>query len=379
MAVAAESVSALSVAVPESSTRARFIALWLLIGAIAAVVCSFVWPSAHIEGNAAVGIEAEYLPVGIDSFYHARRILDTVENPSAFSHAEPKIHVPEGSLLPWPWGYDYAMAWTVKAAQAVGIPGPPILILIWIPVVAVFASVGLTMLLARQLSLSLWSASLAGLCVALSPLTQILHGVGMIDHHYGEYILVLATVTFGLRWFAAPEQVSRAIVLGFILGAAPAIHNGLFILQLPVLATAVVLWVQGIRLPRRAAIAFAVSLVGTTLAILLPSLPFRLGKFEFYLLSWFHLYAAAGTGIAMILMSRFENTRRGTAILAGGALVLLLPVIAQIALAGAFLTGHIARLDAIQEMFSPMRIVRTAGPWAVSGLYSALLWLLPLT
>ena len=29
-----------------------------------------------------------------------------------------KIHAPEGSLLAWPWGYDYVMAWIVQAAQA---------------------------------------------------------------------------------------------------------------------------------------------------------------------------------------------------------------------------------------------------------------------
>ena len=49
---------------------------------------------------------------------------------------------------------------------------------------------------------------------ALSPLTQYLHGVGQIDHHFAEYIFVLATIACGLRWFARPEDTQAAIVAG---------------------------------------------------------------------------------------------------------------------------------------------------------------------
>ena len=170
----------------------------MLVASIAVGACALSWPSAHIAANAAVGLEAEYLPVSIDSFYHARRILDTAADPASFYQFDAKIHAPEGSLLPWPWGYDYAMGWIVRTGHLLGVPGPPILILIWVPVAAVLLTVGLMMLLARQLSLSLWSTTIAGLSVAVSPLTQLLHGVGMIDHHYAEYIFVLAALTFAL-------------------------------------------------------------------------------------------------------------------------------------------------------------------------------------
>jgi asparagine N-glycosylation enzyme membrane subunit Stt3 len=99
----------------DRSARLRFIGLWLLIGAIAAGACALKWPAAHFGD--------EVLPVGNDSFYHARRILDTVADPASFYEFDPKIHAPEGSLLVWPWGYDYAMAWVVKAAQAIGVRG----------------------------------------------------------------------------------------------------------------------------------------------------------------------------------------------------------------------------------------------------------------
>ena len=151
------------------------------------------------------------------------------------------------------------------------------------------------MLLARQLSLSLWSTTIAGLSVAAVAPDAAAPRRGNVDHHYAEYIFVLAALTFALRWLRSPERSSRAITLGCILGMAPCVHNGLFILQLPLLATVSILWAQGIR-----------SRVGpwpilrllsslTTIAILLPSLAFRLGRFEFYTLSWFHLYVAVGT------------------------------------------------------------------------------------
>jgi asparagine N-glycosylation enzyme membrane subunit Stt3 len=274
----------------------------LLVGVVAAAVCSLYWPAVHFSD--------EYLPFGNDAFYHARRILDTVANPAAFYQFDPKIHAPEGSLLTWPWGYDYAMAWLVKGGLALGLATDPMAILIWLPVVAVFASIGLLMLIARRLSLSPGLIVIAGLAAALSPLTQYLHAVGQIDHHFAEYIFVLAMVACGLRWFARPDDAKHAIILGVVLGAAPNINNGLFILQVPLLATLLVLWLQGTRIPVRATLAFAGALLLTTLSILIPSLPFRLGLFEFYTLSWFHLYVAAGSAVVALALAALPRTPR---------------------------------------------------------------------
>src|SRR4051794_7151927 len=111
------------------SPRMRFASLWLLIGAIAAVVCCLHWSTAHLG--------TESLPVGNDSFYHARRMIDTALNPGGFYEFDPRIHAPEGSLLTWPWGYDYAMGWLGRLAIIAGITAQPIDFLIWIPVITV--------------------------------------------------------------------------------------------------------------------------------------------------------------------------------------------------------------------------------------------------
>lgn len=354
------------------SERQRFAGLWLLWSLVAALACCVSWKAVHVDGG--------YLPISNDSFYHARRILDTAADPSAFYEFDPKIHAPEGSLLCWPWGYDYALGWLVRIAGAVGVPGPPIAFLVWVPVAAVFVSIGLMMLIARRLSMSLWSTSLAALCVALSPLTTILHGVGMIDHHYAEYIFVLATLASGLARFTTPESTKAAVTLGVTLGLAPVVHNGSFILQIPVLLTLLLYWLQGQRMPWRSTVTFCAALLGTTLLILIPSLPARLGHFEFYTLSWFHLYVAAGTSVFAVLFSRLPRTGRSLVILTVAGIVLLAPLARQVLLAHAFLVGTISRLDAILEMHSPLRLTnQMGGLWIVPALYSLTIYLTPLT
>jgi hypothetical protein len=352
--------------------RLKFVAWWLAIGLIAVGACSLKWSAAYLGD--------EIVPVGNDSFYHARRILDAVANPAAFYQFDPKIHAPEGSLLTWPWMYDYGMAWLVKAASALGIPGSPLQILIWIPVAAVFLSVGLIMLIARRLGLSLVFTVLAGFAVALSPLTQFLQSVGQIDHHFAEYLSILATIACGLKWLQQPQDRGAAVVLGIVLGLAPGTNNGQFILQLPIVLTLALLWLQNTRMPTRTTLYFGGALLATTLALLLPSLPFRLGYFEFYTLSWFHLYVAAGTAIAAVAMAYLPKSNRNLGILALVAVVLLLPLAHQIVRAGVFLTGKSTRLETIVEMMPPLSLARSlGGRMDLTLTYSLLVWLTPLT
>src|SRR5687767_14341670 len=94
------------------------LAIWAAISVVAVVSCSLNLAAAHIG--------SEYFPVGHDGFYHARRILDTVANPAGFYEFDPKIHAPEGSLLVWPWGYDYLMAIVVRVGLALGLSAEPI-------------------------------------------------------------------------------------------------------------------------------------------------------------------------------------------------------------------------------------------------------------
>jgi hypothetical protein len=347
------------------------LAIWLVAGAIAAFSCALAGSAARLG--------SEYVPVGNDSFYHARRILDAVADPAAFYQFDAKIHAPEGSLLVWPWGYDYAMAALVRLGLAVGISDDPLAILLWIPVVAVFLSVGLIVAIARRLELTNWPTALAALCTALATTTQLLHGVGAIDHHYAEMIFLLASIGGGLAWLRNPESRLHAAALALTLGVAPAIHNGLFILQLPLLATLFAFWLQGNRLPQRTSLVFAVALVIATLATSIPSLSLRMGRFEFYTLSWFHPYVAGCTAVAVTLMSRLKPTRTGVVVLLVSSAALLVPVIGEIATAQTFLAGMNQDLEQIGEMRSPALTAMALGNQFVTRVYSYLIYLAPLT
>jgi len=349
----------------------KLIAIWLVASVLAAISCSLNLPATQLNG--------ESLPMGNDSFYHARRILDTVQDPGSFYQFDSKIHAPEGSLLVWPWGYDYAMAMIVRGAMAVGISAEPIEILVWIPVATVLISIALMIIIARQLGLSPALTALAALCLGLSPTTQLLHSVSAIDHHSAEFIFILATLVTGLAWLRQPDNQTRALALAVVLGLAPAVHNGLFIVQLPLLVTLFVMWLQGRNMPARNSLMFGIGLLVTTFAILLPSLPFRMGHFEFYTLSWFHLYIAMCTAVTVTLLSRLKPTRVGIAILLAVSAVLLIPIIAEVAIARSFLAGMPKILQMIGEMMPPLRAAQVYGMAFISNYYSYLIWVVPLT
>lgn len=344
--------------------------IWLAVSCIAALSCSL--------GRSASHVGDVYFPFGVDSFYHAVRILDAVHDPASFYEFDPKIHAPEGSLLVWPWGYDYALAKLVRGAMAVGLGTDPLMILLWTPVAAVFVGVGLLMLVGRRAGLGDWGTALAGLCMALSSSTQLLYTFGQIDHHFAEHICILASLAAGLSWFKSSSAAS-GIALGVTFSMALAIHNALFILQVPFLATVLILWLQGQRPELRPTIAFVAALLGAALAVLLPSQPFQEGRFEFYYLSWFHLYIVVCTALVMVLLTWLQPTRRNIGALAVVAALLIAPLINQISYARSFVDGSLDMLSVILEMRSPLQMVRDGELAELISFYSALFFLAPFT
>ena len=348
------------------------VVIWLIASVIAVLSCSLFFYATQLNG--------ESVPLGNDSFYHARRILDAVRDPTAFYQFDTKIHAPEGSLLTWPWGYDYLMAHVVRLGLALGLSSDPMAILIWVPTAAVPIAIALLIVVARRLGLSTWPTALAALCLALATTTQFLFGTGQIDHHYAEMIMVLAALAAGLSWCATPNDRWAAARLAAVLGIAPAIHNGLFILQVPILAVLFVRWLQRKTPERRALLGFAVVLGAATVLILVPSTAFRSGRFEFYTLSWFHGYVALCTALLVTFFAVFARGRRTLLTLGFLAVVALLPILDQARLAGTFVTGTIKWLAVIAEMKSPVDAAFTHdGALIITQVYSALIWLAPVT
>ena len=348
----------------------RLLLIWVFASAIAFAM-QLNWMSATYAPDG-------FVPVGNDAFYHARRIIDTARDPGAFYEFDPHIHAPEGSLLTWPWGYDFAMGMLLRAGTGLGMAADPMEFLAYVPPFAVLVTIALTLVIGVTLGLSYWGCMLLALCVALSPLTQGMHSIGSIDHHYAEYLAILAFVAAALRWMKQPGSSVNAAVTAIVLGTAPAIHNGLFALQVPLLAAVGVCWLRGDRLPADTVVVFGLTLVAATLAILLPSLPFRLGMSEFYLLSWFHLYVASCTAIAMGFFAHYAVSTRSVLRLLALAALLSTPLLHDLVLAGSFVGKEADALQNIQEARSVLNLYQERGFFGVSYIYSSLIFLVPI-
>jgi len=345
------------------------VVLWLGGSALAFLLCMY-----DLSGTLVQGV---FLPTDQDSFYHARRILDAVPNPLQMYQFDPRIHAPEGSWVTWPWAYDMMMAFIAKALMTVTGVQDPRSVLAFVAPAWVFVNIALLIGVSKRLQLSLALQAIAVFCFAASTLTRTLHRVGMLDHHYIEQTFVLAMIFLGLGWFQKIGDQRRAALLGFALGIAPAFHNGLFILQLPLLITLLCLWWLGRPLPMLATRALAFALVLTTTVFLLPSEPFREGMFSFYLHSWFHLYIAVCSAVVCLFFAKVRRSPKAAVALLCVGVVLAIPMLSQLLEGGNFLLARIMEYDKIGETQSIAQWVANRGVNYISRIYSYLLWLLP--
>lgn len=345
--------------------------IWIS-GSFVAVLLALNFLPAAYDGNS-------YVPVGNDSFYHARRILDAVADPGHYYEFDPKIHAPEGSLLTWPWAYDLGVSYIVRGVLATGLARDPMAVLDFVPVAAAPIAIALMLAICVQLGMSLWSQFIAVLCVAMSTLTAGIFGVGMIDHHYVEYLFVLAALLTGMVWLRTPDSSIKAAGAAAVLAIAPAFQNGLFILQLPLLAAFAVLWWRGRPMPMRATLAFCASLVVLTLVMLWPSEPFREWRFAYWYFSWFHLAVAVCTAIMSYLMARLPRQMTSLYWMAGFAALVLLVAIEPLLESGSYFRASIERLYHVNEVVSVPEMVAASGILWAANIYSWLLLLLPLS
>ena len=145
-------------------------------------------------------------------------------------------------------------------------------------------------------------------------------------------------------------------MLGCVLGTALAIHNSLFILQVPVALTLALFWLQGAAFPDRPRIlGFAGALLVATTLMCIPSEPWRRGFFEFYTLSWFHFYVAACVAVFSVLLSWMPRSGRNIAILGLAAGAALIPLFGALSFGSEFVSGELASHSAT----SPKPTART--------------------
>ena len=351
--------------------RAATIFMWLLATTIGVFLSMLVIDAAFFDG--------EYIPLGNDSFYHARRMLDTAVGERGFYQFDDRTHVPDGSWIPWPWAYDYLMGQAAGLAKWLSPSTNPMGFLSYVPVAWLAVNAALFLAAAGQAGLTLTNRALAMLAFALAPFVQLMHMVGKVDHHFIEFTFVLLVTWLGMRLFSVKQGRASAIGLGMALGLAPGFHNGLFILQIPVLVSVGLLWLRGEKLARKDLHALALSLVAATVVIVLPSGPFQHGMFEFGLLSWFHLYVAACTSVVLAFVGWRDFDKKSLLTLIGVCLLLALPLLGQLLHGAAFLSRDITILDGVLEAMSPYTLFFDQfGPLRTVAHYSWLLLLAPI-
>jgi hypothetical protein len=322
-------------------------------------------------------VDHQYLPATADSFYHARRILDSVFSGNPVIQFDNRIHVPEGSWLAWPWGFDTVMARITSLFGPFANRDDANRVLMNIPPAAAPIAVALVVNIARQLKLHFVLAALFVVGFAALPTVHGLFRVGNIDHHFAELLWTLGTLSAGI-WFFRVGTPSYAVgvVLGCVLGTSLAIHNSLFILQVPVVLTLGLLWLQGAAFPDRARIlGFASALLVITTLVCIPSEPWRRGIFEFYTLSWFHFYIATCVAVFSVLLSRLPRSGRNIAILGLAAAAALIPLFGALSFGSEFVSGELASISDIMEAQSPYEMYRSAGEEMSTRILSWMMWL----
>jgi hypothetical protein len=347
----------------------RWALLWLAGSTLAVIAALTMLTAAHVDN--------EYLPSNADAFYHARRILDSLFSGQPVVQFDDKMHVPEGSWVTWPWGYDTVVTWITGMFGPFANEAAANRVLMHIPPAVLPIAIGVVIVIARQLKLSLSLTTVLVLAFATLPMIFILFSVGNIDHHFAELLWTLGTIAAGIAFFrAGSNRVLPGIVLGAVLGTAMAIHNGLFILQIPVSLALALTWLLGQPVPeRRRMLAFAVSLIVVTTLVCIPSEPWRRGYFEFYTLSWFHFYIAVCVAAFSLLIAWFRRTPRAVVIVLVTAGLLVIPILGSLPLAGDFVSGQLESIRMIDEVHSPYALYFSSGAHFSTRLLSWLMWL----
>lgn len=339
--------------------------VWIIGAIIAVFFATIHFESAFVDG--------EYIPRTNDSFYHARRILDAAIG-SGFYEFDPRMHVPNGSWISWPWGYDFLSAQALRFALWLQPSMDPMGFISYVPVAFVVINCALFVAALREAGLRPLLTLIGCFALAMLPTSQVMHSIGMIDHHFLEFSFVLLAVWLGLRWLANSANRVRAIALGAVLGIAVAFHNGLFALQIPLLACVFILWLRESAPAHTATLWLSGSLLGATLLVALPSLPFRELFFEFALLSWFHLYIAFCTSTVLLIMAFTKRTAKTCTLLVAVSLALAVPILLQALRGASFVSGEMSHLDTIAEVRSPFTMfTKTWGPYGTASFYS---WLI---
>ncbi|MFM8454908.1 MAG: hypothetical protein ACKOAD_08165 [Gammaproteobacteria bacterium] len=314
--------------------------------------------------------QERWVPLEQDSFFHARRILDTAKDPSHFYEFDPKIQAPEGAWLVYPWFYDYTMGLILKGFIFVFPEVNPIEIMNYLPMGLFLINSMIFLALTGTLELKLGLRFLALLCFTLLPINTGLHMVGRLDHHGAEYTFVLLSLWLGMEFLKRPEKKWATIGLAWSLVFALGIQPGLILLQFLFLGTLFLEWILNKKLNKKYDFKlFMIHFFIANLALLLPAEPFRKFMFSLYLLGWFQALMALITAFVFFYMKTHIFNIKNLSKLILFCLILSMPAWPELKLGADFIFNRIDYLKNTSEMQPP-------GGFSYKS-YTVLFWIFP--
>ncbi len=351
-----------------------------LVFAIAAVGCALAFYFATATPAASLH-DGIYHPWGFDSFYVAALIREVVADYPRLVEFDTQLHPRDGGArVSFTWGYLTLMASIVKLAQAVDPALPTSTVVAFLPPLWGMFNCLLLIGVCRRLGLGVFATALATLGFALAPYIRELHLIGNIDHHFIELFFILLVFYTFLGWLRRPDSLRRAVLAGGALGLSVAFHFALFVLYVPVSTYLLIDWIRGRCESRPAVYGFVGAVLAATLIAVLPSSHFRALGFVYYYLSWFHVYAAAVFGAAVVYLHRLRFSPARLAILLVALLLAAAPVIGNLRHGVDFLAADLPGFTQLNETYSVFAFLFSGEPGRINQVYqyyTGLLFVMP--
>jgi hypothetical protein len=359
-------------------TRLRSIHPATLAIGIIASVATYYFATCSIEASL---IDGRYHPWKYDSFYVAAIVRDLVDNYPMLMQFDDRLQPLDGSAaISFTWAYTLLMATLVVLTQFFVASLPTATILAFIPPLWGMINSLLFIAICRKIGLGILATALGAAGFALAPYIRDLHMIGNIDHHFMELTFILLIMFSFLNWIERPGCRRRAAFAGAVLGISVAFHVAMFVFYIPIALFFLVCWIGDRMELRKTVSAFSLAVLVATLVAVLPSAHFLSFKFNYFQISWFHLYWAVMFCGAVYYLHRRQYSPINLAILVGLLSIVSIPAIDNWRHGANFITASLPGFSQLNETYSIFTYLFSGEYQLVNAVYiyySGLLYALP--
>ena len=349
-----------------------------LLIAVLASVATFYFATFSIEASL---INGQYHPSGYDSFYVAAIVRDLVENYPVLMEFDDHLHpLDDSASISFAWGYTLLLASIVVLAQFFAASLPTTAILAFIPPLWGMINCLLFIAICRKIGLGIFSTGLAAAGFALAPYVRDLHLIGNFDHHFMELSFILLIMFGFLNWIESPDSRARATFAGTVLGISVAFHVALFVFYIPIALFFLIGWISDRMELKGTVSVFSLSILTATLIAVLPSAHFLSLEFNYFQISWFHLYWAVVFCGAVYYLHRRQYSPTNLAILVLLLVFASVPAIDNWRHGASFITADLPGFAQLHETYSLFTFLFSGDYRLINEVYqyySGLLYAIP--